>query len=54
MPLAQLASGWLMTRPSVCSVIAGAKRSAQVEENARAAGVTLDRHTLAAIDRILG
>ena len=53
MPLAHLASGWLMSRPGVCSVIAGAKRHEQVEENASAAGATLDQRTLAAVDRIL-
>ena len=49
----QLAIAWLLTRPEVCTVIAGATRPEQVEENAGAAGWTLDADTLGAIARIL-
>ncbi|MDR5709768.1 MAG: aldo/keto reductase [Armatimonadota bacterium] len=39
--LAQLAIAWLLHRPAVCTVIAGATRPEQVVENARAAEVQL-------------
>ena len=50
----QLAIAWLLARPEVCTVIAGATRPEQVEENAGAAGWHLDAETLEAIAAILG
>jgi len=50
----QLAIAWLLARPEVCSVIAGATRSEQVEENAEAAGWDLDAATLDEISGVLG
>jgi aryl-alcohol dehydrogenase-like predicted oxidoreductase len=40
-PIAHLAVQWLASRPGVCSVITGAKTCEQVEDNARAASVSL-------------
>ncbi len=39
--LLELALGWLLRRPAVASVIAGATTPEQVEQNARAAGWAL-------------
>ena len=50
----QLAIAWLLARPEVCSVIAGATRPEQVEENAGSAEWDLDTATLDEIGRILG
>ncbi len=49
----QLAIAWLLARPNVCSVIAGATRPEQVEENAGAADWELDAATLDEIAAIL-
>ncbi len=50
----QLAIAWLLAHPEVCTVIAGATRPEQVEENAGAAGWDLDTATMDEIARILG
>jgi aryl-alcohol dehydrogenase-like predicted oxidoreductase len=50
----QLAIAWLLAHPQVCTVIAGATRPEQVEENAGAAGWDLDSPTLEEIAAILG
>lgn len=50
--LAELAIAWLLARPSVPSVIAGATRPEQLEANVRAAGWRLDAEELAEIDRL--
>jgi aryl-alcohol dehydrogenase-like predicted oxidoreductase len=52
--LLELAFSWLLMRPEIASVIAGAKTPEQVKANAGAAGWKLDDVTLAAVDRILG
>jgi aryl-alcohol dehydrogenase-like predicted oxidoreductase len=52
--LAQLALAWVLREPGVASAIVGASRPSQVDDNARAAGVTLPPETLAVIDRALG
>jgi len=52
-PLAHVAVQWLLSRPAVASVIAGAKRAEQVEDNARADALGLDADTLAALDACL-
>jgi len=51
--LAQLALAWCLRQPNVSSVIIGASRPAQVEDNAGASGKTLSPETLAAIDGVL-
>ena len=50
----ELAFSWLLTRPSVASVIAGATKPAQVEKNAVSATWDLSSEELAEIDRITG
>jgi aryl-alcohol dehydrogenase-like predicted oxidoreductase len=49
----QLALAWVLHRPEVSSAIIGATRPEQVEENAKASGVTLDGPILARIDEAL-
>jgi aryl-alcohol dehydrogenase-like predicted oxidoreductase len=48
----ELAISWLLSRPTVASVIPGATRPEQVRANVAAAGWTLDPEVLAEIDRI--
>jgi voltage-dependent potassium channel beta subunit len=50
--LAQLALAWCLRRPNVASVIVGATRPAQLEENAKASGVEIPAELLARIDAI--
>lgn len=50
--LLELAICWLLARPQVASVIAGATRPEQVEENVKAASWTLSSEDLAEIDRL--
>ncbi len=52
--LVELAFGWLASRPTVASVIAGATRPGQVEENAAAVERTLDAGDLAELERLAG
>jgi aryl-alcohol dehydrogenase-like predicted oxidoreductase len=52
--LLELAFRWLLGRPTVASVIAGATTPEQVEQNARAAGGVLTPEELAEIDEITG
>ncbi len=51
--MGQLAIAWLLARPEVSTVIAGATRPEQVEENAGAAEWALDAATLEQITGIL-
>ncbi|HET7464259.1 MAG TPA: aldo/keto reductase [Longimicrobium sp.] len=51
--LLELAFSWLLTRPAVASVIAGATRPEQVRGNAAAAGWRLSSEDLAELDTIL-
>jgi aryl-alcohol dehydrogenase-like predicted oxidoreductase len=48
--MAQLALAWVLRRSEVSSAIIGATRPAQVEENAKAAGVKLSASVLARIE----
>ena len=48
--LLELALGWLLHRPAVASVIAGATRPEQVEQNVRAAGWALTAEDMQEID----
>ena len=50
--LAQLALAWCLRSPGVSSVIVGATRVQQLEENAKAAGVAIPPEILARIDAI--
>ncbi|MCC6445163.1 MAG: aldo/keto reductase family protein [Armatimonadetes bacterium] len=52
--MAQLALAWCLRLSNISSVIVGASRPAQVEDNAKASGVTLSPEALAAIDQALG
>jgi aryl-alcohol dehydrogenase-like predicted oxidoreductase len=52
--LAQMALAWVLRQPNVSSAIIGASRPAQVEENVRAAAITLSDDVLRRIDEILG
>jgi aryl-alcohol dehydrogenase-like predicted oxidoreductase len=49
-----LALAWVLRNPNVAAAIVGASRPAQVEANARAAGVKLDDDLVTAIDAVLG
>ncbi len=49
----QLALAWCLRQPNVSSVIIGASKPSQVEDNAGASGVTLDKDTLKAIEEAL-
>jgi voltage-dependent potassium channel beta subunit len=51
--LAQLALAWCLRTPAVSSVIVGATRAEQLEENLAASGRALDPQALDAIERIL-
>jgi aryl-alcohol dehydrogenase-like predicted oxidoreductase len=51
--LLELAFSWLLTKPSVASVIAGATKAEQVKKNASAACWQMRKADLAAIDKII-
>jgi aryl-alcohol dehydrogenase-like predicted oxidoreductase len=53
MSMAQMALAWCLRRKEVSSVIIGASRPSQVEENAGAAGKVLEPSTLDVIDEVL-
>lgn len=50
--MAQLALAWILRREEVSSVIIGATKPQQIEENAAASGKTLSSETLEEIDRL--
>ncbi len=50
--LVELAFSWLLSRPTVCSVIAGASRPSQIDANVAATGWTLSTEDLVEIDRL--
>ncbi|MFP5305114.1 MAG: aldo/keto reductase [Gammaproteobacteria bacterium] len=50
--LLELALSWLASRPAVCSLICGATKPEQVEQNAKAAGWALGADELAEIDKL--
>jgi aryl-alcohol dehydrogenase-like predicted oxidoreductase len=52
--LLELAFGWLIGKPVVASVIAGASSPEQIEQNARAAAWKLSADEMAEADRITG
>ena len=47
---AQIALAWLLTRPAVSSILVGASKMSQLENNLAAASVTLDAGELAQLD----
>jgi voltage-dependent potassium channel beta subunit len=49
---AQLALAWCLRRPEIASVIVGATRPEQLDENALASGLTLPRATRSKLERI--
>lgn len=50
---AQLAIAWILRQPNVASALVGASRPEQIEENAKAADLTLAPETLEKIEEIL-
>ncbi|MDX5378037.1 MAG: aldo/keto reductase, partial [Halomonas sp.] len=50
--VAQIALAWLLHQPAVTSVIVGAKRLDQLDDNIAAAQVTLSKDELAELDRV--
>jgi aryl-alcohol dehydrogenase-like predicted oxidoreductase len=51
--LPQLALAWVLRQPNVSSAIIGASRPEQVDENVKAAGMTLSDDVLQRIDEVL-
>ena len=49
----QVALAWLLHQPGVSSVITGATRVSQVEENVAAADIELNEELLARIDEVV-
>ena len=47
---AQIALAWLLTRPAVSSILVGASKPSQLEDNLKATGITLDSDDLARLD----
>ena len=52
--LIELAFGWLLAKPTMASVIAGATKAEQVEQNVRAAGWILTPEEVRAVDAMSG
>lgn len=52
--LSQLAIAWVLTNRNVAAAIIGASRPEQIDENVKAAGVTLPGDVMSAIDYALG
>jgi len=52
--MAQLALAWCLREPQVASVIVGATRRSQLEDNCKASGIRLPADALARIDEIFG
>ena len=52
--LAQLAVAWVLQNDNVAAAIIGASRPEQVQENVKAAGVTIPPELLGRIDEVLG
>lgn len=51
--MSQLALAWCLRRPEVTSVIVGATRADQLQENVEASGIELDEGTIAQVNDIL-
>jgi len=52
--LSQLAIAWVLTNPNVAAAIIGASLPGQIDENVKAAGITLPDDVMSAIDYALG
>jgi aryl-alcohol dehydrogenase-like predicted oxidoreductase len=52
--MAQLAVAWVLQNDNVAAAIIGATRPEQVEDNVKAAGVTLETEVMKRIDEVLG
>ena len=52
--LPQLAIAWVLQNPNVSAALVGATRPEQLEDNVKAAGVTLEPALLSRIDEVLG
>jgi aryl-alcohol dehydrogenase-like predicted oxidoreductase len=52
--MAQLALAWVLRLPNVASAIIGATKPEQVEDNAKASGVSLSEEDLRAIEAAVG
>ena len=52
-PLSVLALSWILRQKQVCSVITGASRPQQLQQNVAASGMTIPADALAQIDKIL-
>ena len=50
--VAQIAIAWLLHQPAVTSVIIGAKRMDQLDDNIAATKITLDKNEMAALDKV--
>jgi len=50
--VAQVALAWLLAKPAVASVIVGATKTSQLDDNLKAAGVTLDADDVATLDAL--
>ncbi len=51
--LTHLSLAWVLRQPSVSSALVGASRPEQIEENAKASGITLDADVLEQIEQVL-
>jgi aryl-alcohol dehydrogenase-like predicted oxidoreductase len=51
--MAELAHAWLLSHPAVCSVISGATKASQIEENAKAADWSLSDEEAAEVNTVL-
>jgi aryl-alcohol dehydrogenase-like predicted oxidoreductase len=51
--VAQLSLAWCLRRPAISSVIIGATKTSQVDDNVVAANVDIDRAVFARMDEIL-
>lgn len=51
-PMSDLAAAWLLHQPGVSAVLTGIRRPEQADANVKAASLSLDRETLAELDRV--
>jgi myo-inositol catabolism protein IolS len=51
-PMSDLAAAWVLHQPGVSAVLTGIRRPEQADANVKAASLSLDRDTLAELDRV--
>jgi myo-inositol catabolism protein IolS len=51
-PMSELAAAWVLHQPGVSAVLTGIRRPEQADANVKAASLSLDRDTLAELDRV--